>query len=252
MGLRIFLHSINLVFKQLGDAMRISALLYVVSSVVSIIMLIAITAEQPVRLSPQYLAAMAAGFLTTTVIGLWIAVSWHRFVLLSEEPETILPAFHGGRMLAYLGRMFQALLLLIPVVLGYIVLSVLLGLATYAWGAVAVVLILIVSTLLYVSLTLVVYRMAPVFPGAAIGKPISIGDAWASTDQGTGALLVLAAISLAAGFILGLPAHLLNLLPVGPILSMIWLLIIGWIQLMVGISILTTIHGIYVEKRSIA
>jgi hypothetical protein len=38
---------------------------------------------------------------------------------------------------------------------------------------------------------------------------------------------------------------------IGNILSLIWTLGTGWVKAVVGVSILTTLYGYYIEKRNI-
>lgn len=52
-----------------------------------------------------FFSGMVVAFIAT----LWIAVAWHRFVLLNEAPQGLLPAFKGDRVMAYLLRMLAYL-----------------------------------------------------------------------------------------------------------------------------------------------
>jgi hypothetical protein len=108
------------------------------------------------------------------------------------------------------------------------------------------------AIVIYAIILLITYRLAPLLPGAAIGKPVNVGEAWASTSGATGTILVLAVVSAIAAVVIDLPTELLQHLPAGTILVLIWVHITAWIKLMVGISILTTLYGVYVEKRDIA
>ena len=38
------------------------------------------------------------------VISLWVAVAWHRFVLLDEVPNGLLPVWNGSAIASYLGQ----------------------------------------------------------------------------------------------------------------------------------------------------
>lgn len=249
MGFSIFLHSVRLVFTQLSGALRISAALYIISAVISGFAYLSVfgAVTNPEEIPPNIWQFYAAT-LVSVLIYLWIAVGWHRFVLLDEESAAPLPPFHGDRLLAYLGRLLQ--LCLIGLVVG-LVLGLFLGLLAYLSQG-NVVFLTIVPVILLTILLLLSYRVAPIFPGAAIGRPVNIGGAWRATTGATGAIFVLAVASAIASVVIDLPAHLLGLLPMGGIVSLVWLVITGWIKMMVGISIVTTIYGVYVEKRTIA
>lgn len=64
-------------------------------------------------------------------------------------------------------------------------------------------------------------------------------------------MIVLAIITTIAAIVIDLPANVFARLPQGWIWATIWLLLTGWVKIMVGASVLTTIYGYYVEKRAI-
>lgn len=248
MGLRIFLHSIKLVFAQFRHALQISAVLYVVSLVLGGIGFYfqyrAMVANGPTAIAWQFFVAM----VLSTLPYLWIAVAWHRFVLLDEMPHAALPTPPGDRIWSYVGRTFQLALLFAA---GGVVFGVLVALAAFVGNGSPFIAIPVAVACIAIGV-LIMYRLAPIFPGAAIGQPVNIGDAWNATRGGSGALFLLAIISAIASFLIDLPMEILVRLPGGQFSSMGWLAITSWIKLMVGVSILTTIYGVYVEKRAIA
>ena len=248
MGLRIFLHSIKLVFAQFRDALKISAVLYIVSLALGGIGLYyqfqAIASDGPRAIAWQF---PVTGLLSVLPY-IWIAVAWHRFVLIDEMPHTPLPTPPGDRIWSYIGRTFQMALLLAA---GGVVIGVLVTLAALVGNGSPFVAIPVIIVCIAVGV-LIMYRLAPMFPGAAIGQPIGIREAWAATSGGSGALLLLAIISAIASFLIDLPMEILVRLPGGQFTSMAWLAVTYWIKLMVGVSILTTIYGVYVDKRAIA
>ena len=69
--------------------------------------------------------------------------------------------------------------------------------------------------------------------------------------QPRGTLVSVAILSIIAVFVMDLPV--LAFQSSGPIqhLPLVWTALTGWVKLMVGVSILTTIYGVYVEKRPI-
>ncbi len=80
----------------------------------------------------------ALGFAGTFLPLLWMAVGWHRFVLMGERPWPIAPRLHPGSMLAYAGRSLLVLLMallatLVAVLIAMLVLGIL-GMALLAFG----------------------------------------------------------------------------------------------------------------------
>ena len=243
MAVRIFLHSIGLVFNQLSGAFRISGLLYLVYFVLSFLALMILVHPTPERM-PSFPGLVFFAGLLGALFCLWIAVSWHRFVLIDELPNAPIPKFHRDRIFVYFGRGVQTALI---VMLVGIVPVALLGLLVFLTKSEQ---ILVPFGIIATIITLVVsYRLAPMLPGAAIGQSIGAGAAWAATSGAFGTIFGLAVISAIASLVLDLPAELLKLLPGGSFLVFGWFFITTWVKLMVGVSILTTIYGVYIEKR---
>ncbi len=246
MGLRIFMHSVNLVLNQLQGALRISGVLYIASLVVSLVsyyFAMQAVMTDPTPPLPSIILGIVVGFLY-----LWIAVAWHRFVLLDEMPQTLLPPFHGDRMAAYFGRsvVLFLVILLIAIVLGFIN-----GIVIAATNGSPFALMLTTLIIVFVALVLS-YRLAPMFPAAAVGRAMSLRDAWAATDGANGTIVALAPISALASVVVDLPVFLIQSLPGGPFIAFLWTAVTSWFKLLIGVSILTTLYGVYVEKRDIA
>jgi hypothetical protein len=246
MGVRIFLHSIGLVFNQMGGALRISGVLYLIYVLVFLIALP--LADVDAKITWQSIVAL---FLTI-LIYIWIAVAWHRFILIDERPGGPVPLLNGERMLAYLGRTLQtAIIVGAAAILG-------IGGSVFIFAFVTMIptigpIISLIGMLVVLALILLIgYRLAPLLPGAAIGRPVRIGEAWAATRGATGPILVVAIASALGAMVIDFPAQLLLHVQGGPMLSSAWLFVTNWVKLMVGVSILTTIYGVYVEKRVLA
>lgn len=243
MGFRIFVHSLRLVFGQFGDALRISGVLFLIANVISFGALYLFPpAFIGGRVVPSWQWLLATVLVCT--LYMWIAVGWHRFVLRDEASNSPVPVFRGDRILAYFGRGLQFGLLFVlawMVGLGLIMLMM----STVGSNPVIIVPAMLVglSILLMVS-----YRLAPLFPGAALGEPVGFAEAWMSTRGSGWQMLLLAVLSAIGNYVLDLPFEMLR----GDVLIIAWSLVSGWIKLMVGISILTAIYGVYVEGRDIA
>ncbi len=241
-GVQLFLHSVKQVFGNLGAAIRISGLLFLVQLIATLLV------------SRHAMGAMEGAFgggtlnvillsLLTLVSSLWIAVAWHRFVLRVEQPGAFLPAFHGGRMLAYLGYS-----ILIGVALAGVVV-VMAFLVSRLAPVNGLVMPILVSLVVFVPAVLLALRLSPLLPAAALGDRLGIGDAWGATNGATGDLLVLAILAVLGSVLIDLPVlSLMNVMP----LAMAWTFVTAWIKTMVGASILTTIYGHYVEGRPLA
>nr|WP_247676693.1 hypothetical protein [Leisingera sp. HS039] len=190
-------------------------------------------AGQSQNLLLQFLTGMA---------GLWVAVAWHRFVLL-EEQGGLVPAFHGRRMLSYF---FVLLLLTLMMTIAGGTAGGLVGILSGASGPIFIIGIVgIVAVAVWGF-----YRLSPLLPAAALGQALGARSAWQATSEISGAVF-LAAILLIFFFLLGAAAALLILFQVSAVVGLVMLGVLQWVWTMAGISILTTIYGIAIERRPI-
>lgn len=242
MGIDIFLHSIRLVTRHFGDALRISGLLYLGPALISVIVLSFAMGNGS---EPLVITLIVVAGLAYTVALLWMVVAWHRFILLHETPRGLIPQFKGDRVLAYFGSSLAiaVVLILIAIALGIVV-------ALASGGSPAVALAL--GALVIFVLLIFHYRLALVLPAAAIAKPLGFGESWRATKKASGEIVVLALVSTLASLVLDLPWMLLGHDTVSAIVRGLWQLAAGWIKLMVGVSILTTLYGHFIEGRPVS
>ncbi len=251
-GISIFKHAVQMVLGNLGAALRIGFLPQL--ALVLLAWLLTTPAPQLAVGEGGLPALPDAGAFTggllvlvaQLLIALWVAVAWHRYVLLEEQPGAFLPGWNGAAIWAYFKAAF---------VLAIVVLLVSLPLS-FIGGLVSAPLLLSGAGLLAVLLMFVIvglpvawvgYRLSPMLPGAAIGEPLALGQAWAATDRAGPGLLMLALVSVVAVWALQLP--LLWLALAAPILALVWSLLTNWLIVMVGAGIATTIYGHYVQGR---
>lgn len=247
MGMAILRHSIGLVLNNLNAALRISAVLYFGPAVVLLLVMAVMGVP-----SPQNMGAV--GVLTGLIalvaaIGiLWIAVAWHRYVLLDELPDGPIPPFRGDSMLRYFG--YSLLIGLISLVAVVVVGLVGTPLIAMTGGFLPIALLVALATIFVVLI--INYRLSAVLPGTAVGKPVSLGEAWRATANANGALIGLAILSAIVAVAIDIPAYLLNYGGgVGMLLGQVWTTGTGWLKLMVGVSILTTLYGHFIEGRAL-
>jgi hypothetical protein len=249
-GWQIFTHSVRQVFGNMDAALKISGPLYLVQMAVALFFGFNVFAgvdlsDKGANIPWGPLLLVIAVVWTTS---LWIAVAWHRFVLRVERPRSLLPDFNGERIMAYFGRSVIIALLLVPAAL---LIGVAASILAYAFmpfgpgvmGFVATILLLVPT--IYMAL-----RLSVSLPAAALGEPPGIGDGWRATMGQAADLLFLAVILLVAGSLLALPEKLL--LPPGSVITMVWTALTGWVQMMVGASVLTTLYGHYIEGRTLS
>jgi hypothetical protein len=251
MGVSLFLHSVRLVLGDWRTALKITGLLYLIYAVpVLLFALLFPTPAQP----EQAMAALGSGGLLGVITAIlaivafvWVAVAWHRYVLLDEMPAGQFPEFNGSRLLSYggysllIGLIGFVLSLIVSMVVGLVAIPLLSMVGVFVTGLFALAAVLIVG-----------YRLAPILPSIAIGKPITLRQAWESTNSANVPIIVLAVLSAIAAVVIDIPAFILAMAgPIGGFLAVLWTLATGWVKMIVGVSILTTLYGHYVEGRAI-
>ncbi|MEY8142593.1 hypothetical protein [Falsihalocynthiibacter sp. CO-5D18] len=252
LGWKMFTHSIGMVFSDFKASLQISGVLYaaVLAAQYFLLKPLVEMAEVGGELTAPVLLSSLAGIIISIVAGLWIAVSWHRYVLLGENSGGVLPPFEGRVVLSYFWRgiLIGLVGFVVMFIIGFIVgaiMYVLRPLLTSLGLNAEMILIF----LLYIPAFAVFYRLSPVLPAVALGKSMSLREAWNATSELRGAILTLAfivfAVSVALYWLTGL------LFPTGLISMIIQNGVIGWISTMVGVSILTTIYGMAIEGREL-
>jgi hypothetical protein len=251
MGWEIVRHSFAMLYRNLGNALRISVGPLLIALVAAFLILgvfgsgvDTLTEEiEPDKLPPGLALAALLIMLLFVFVFAWIAVAWHRFILLEDYPG-LLPPLAGRPVWRYLGKILLLFLVIMVLTIPAIIL-----IAIFASVLMGPISPFILSTL---NLGLVLYvsymylRFAIVLPATAVGRPMGFGDAWrvtspyASAILGAGIIIMLinAAILMLSSVLPGLPALIVTVLA-------------NWISVMLGISILTTLYGVIVERRTL-
>ncbi len=252
LGWQIFTHSVRMVFGNLKQVLQITfgPALVATAVIVALFLVLDVPLDQFDPESGQLPPGTSYGSLVVFIIGLvavtvvtmfWIAVSWHRFILLEEYPRGIFPTFRFDRILAYLGRV---LMLGIFMAIAFLPLS--LVVAALGSGALAFAVIAVYAIFLVVCF----YRLSIILPAAAIGHQATIGDVWKSTEGTTGAIVVLLIVNFLFQFLVQL---LFTALAFVPLLGILLTLFFGTLVLpLINVSILTTMFGVFIEKRELA
>lgn len=179
----------------------------------------------------------------------WIAVNWHRYVLLNE-PQPIIPNMPLGAMMRYIGTaILIGILIILPFIAAVLVFQLIAPIAG-GGGFLA----LIFGFALALALMVVSLRLSVALPAAAIDAPNPITTAWRETAGNNGSFLLLSILMI----LLQLPFNLLEYVPIGPstpvvvsvFLSLLSIVLL-WIYMFISLSVLTTLYGYFIEKRQL-
>lgn len=241
-GWHIFDHSVRMVLRNLPQALQIGLVPSVIMAVIATLLLG--TTASAVQLNEGEIPSFGAGLMALLVgliwllITIWIYVSWHRYILLEEYPTGWIPPLRMDRISSYIGN---GLMIFVAMFAGIIIL----GLAGALLGPVAV--IVIVPGM--IALAIAAYRLFPVLPAAAIGKPLTLREAWTATEGSTGSIVVMvllmALMQLLLSIVVGIVVAIIPI--IGIAVQTIFTLILA----LINVSIMTTMYGHYVEGRPI-
>lgn len=147
------------------------------------------------------------------------AVAWHRLILLGEQPPAIYVGL-GGPVMRYLGRCLLIALVALPIIL----LCAMLLLPLVAFRLVEmlpappspftppslghILVLSIVNLVVLLPALLVTSRLVISLPGIAIGRPMTLSEAWQSTAGNTGRLLGGTLLVCAPPYVIGLAIQL--------------------------------------------
>lgn len=241
MAFKILLHTFRMIFGNLGQALKVSVgpyLILILGYAVSLAALF-MMGDSTVRMMPLITIMVSVLLPLSLFVAAWVAVSWHRFILL-EEGAGLLPTVKGKPIWPYAGRL-TLLGLLIAIIA--ISLVFLVGIISAVLPFLAIPLFVVVVVILgFVGL-----KIAVSLVGTALGKTMQVGEVWKATDRINntifGLVFLMVIINVVPGLIIaGIAAYI-------PIIGFVLDVALSWLTMMLGISILTTIYGHVIEGR---
>ncbi len=261
-GYQLLRHVVQQVFGNLGEAARMTLLLFIVPWIgfvwLGIGAMTGGAAQDPAAVGGSVFAALML-VIVAVVVYCWAAVGWHRYVLLEEMGSGLTPQWRWERIKAYLGRAFLVgLVVIIAVIGGGLVVALAVGLTQSAGIAI------LLGIGLVLGASWVATRIGLVLPAAAIGERMTLSESWAATRPVSSQILLpLVVVALVVGIlgqiivflfgqtvtmeVLGAPQEQLVLNLPGQIANGF----VSWIQILVNLSLMTTLYGNLIEGRQL-
>ena len=252
MALQILLHTFRMIFGNIGQALRVSVGPYLIlmAGVFAVMVIISPSIESGVGMTPIAIILGLALLPFVFFVTSWVAVSWHRFILL-EEYAGLLPAVKDRPIWSYAGKA-----ILLGLIISLIAIPVFFMLSTLALIPMAAqgglsngtpTIAFVVFALAMVGLSVIALRMGVALVGTALGLPMGFGEAFRATGK-IGVVifwlsLLLVLINSVPGFVISTLFFKL------PIIGFVLNIALNWLTMMLGISILTTIYGHVIEDR---
>lgn len=253
-GYRMLRHVVAQVLGNIGQAARLTLVPTFLPAAVLLALFmswgVSYTAFSDPTVDPTQLPDVNPGVIFLTVLGgvvvsvityCWAAVGWHRFVLLEEFGRGVVPNWHGPYIMSYLGRAFLIGLFAVAVsIAAMIVIGILLSI--FPSNAVAFILL----TGFTLGLTWLITRVGLILPAAALGEKMTFRESWEASKPVASHLLVpLFFIALA----MTLANQLVAVVFGESALGIIPLAFLYWIQVLLNLSLLTTLYGTQIEGR---
>ena len=262
-GWGILKHSFGMIERNFSAAMRISLVLMIISLAVQIGLTFWVTVNAVELMqsnSMVFFVVQQLPALLSLVFGAWMAVAWHRFILLNERPASWMPAFHGNNILMYVLWIIVLMVIYILLLLPIIALVIALVQPSMDAGANpsagAILLSGILIPLVFLLAVVVMTRLSPVLVSRALGEKLGLRQAWRLTQGSSKPILAMFGIGLIFMFAFMVVMMIFVTLASGSTMLMIvavapMYLILTWLSGMLSVSVMTTIYGVYVEKREL-
>ena len=253
MAWSMFKHALFLVFNNLGNAFKASFVPMVImgatwflwASTIGIENFMSMSQNPNSEVSSAFLMNMILFIIVTAFCSAWVAVTWHRFILLGEDISFI-PSIKVKHILSYIGKSILIALIMIFIMLVPAMLLV----AISAFLVEAMVVFIVINTFIVSLLGLWLwFRFAIALPATAIGNVYGIRKSWSASKEHSGTIfklgLIIAFISALIQAVTFLFSDTL------PLLGFALTLFISWINMIIGITLLTTLYGHIVEGREL-
>lgn len=240
---KLFKHAFGMLWRNLGSALKISLIPFaLIVTVFALFFGTMIADAGTYGPAAPSVGAMFTMIVVGIVCGTTVAVNWHRFVLLNE-PAGWVPRFHGVRIIAYL---LQLVLIGLLLGVGMGIVSAVMSLLMTGGGGALLGVILMLALMVFALAAY--WRLGASLPGAALDDGAGIGETWRATKGNLGTFVVLALILF--GFALVMSGVQMLVMFV-PLIGILIYLAVEWFLTMLGLSLLTTVYGYYVEKREL-
>jgi hypothetical protein len=242
--------SLLLITNNFYDVLRICAVLYLLNVIVNVLAIYALTGIWAVEkvefddeeINSGLVALMVIGsILVSAIVTLWVAVTWHRYVLLEEAPNGWIPRWNKSANLSYFYQFLK--LVLIFFVLGLMI-AVIVATSVGNTGNLGFLFSAII-VVMSVAFGFTALKMSLIFPSAAVETNMGVVDSWSMTGPYNKTLLALTVASVGFGFLYETIASLLD---VNMFTSSIRFFLNAFFGFW-GLSVLTTLYGIIVEGR---
>lgn len=262
-GYQLLRHVVQQVFGNIVPAARLTLLLFLAPFIGLLILTGGTGFATFTTGSGGGAGTLVMGGLILVVVSVlaycWAAVGWHRYVLLEETGNGVLPVWRWDRVKSYLGR---AIIVGLVVIAATIAASLVMGILVGVTQSFAIALFFGIG--LVFGLSWLATRIGLVLPAAAVGERMTISESWQATHPVSGHILLpLIVIALVTGLlgqvIILLFGQTTTVEMFGTMQEQVTLNVVGqllnagvsWLQILVNLALMTTLYGNLVEGRAL-
>lgn len=207
-----------------------------------------------------YLISLSLMLLVASTVAFSsIAVSWHRYILVDEIPHGWKRLRVDGIVWRYVGNTLLIILIMFGIgFVGGFLLAIIAGILTATlsqnFGFLVVVPIAAAGVAFGITST---FRLMTKLPAVALGRrDYTLGYAWRDTAGNFWpilgyALLIFIVLAVIGGLVSALAIPLSELGFAGISVSLLFQLAVNWFGTIVGVTMLTSLYGIFYEGRAV-
>jgi len=260
---KIFKKSVLIVLDNLKEAFRVSGAIFVAAVFASSALNVFLTGDLTIgapdiqavkdtngqdqlvalNFSSQKITALMGGNLIFFIAMSWIAIAWHRFILIEESINYIFPIWDNSRIIKY---SIKTIAIVTSVIFILIIPFSMINIFINSLGLVLI--LPAVNILLFISFYYLFFRAGLVLPSIALDKTMSIKQSFFETKTMSKEIWGLAVIVIV--MILGIGV-ISGILAPNNIIGVLVTSLFQWIVVMVSASLMTTLYGHIIERRPI-
>ncbi|GLQ34925.1 hypothetical protein GCM10007939_12080 [Amylibacter marinus] len=248
--------SLLIISENLSDALRLTGGLFILtifaSSAINVMFTggllppsvdltgIDISAGDPIQLPEGLIQSSILNGALFFFAFSWLTVSWHRYILQGEIPQSLLPVWNAKRVLSYMWR---------SVVVVLCVLLIAMGVSLVASLVLAIIGLGMLSTIItLLAFYYFLLRFGLALPACALDSTMPLPQSFAQTKPLETHLIGVACIQV---FLMTAISLISSLAAPNNVIGVLIFAGFQWIGILISASILTTLYGHVVEGRAL-